>query len=419
MEEEKAVLVGLDIADEYTQLCYFTEAGELFSVSLSKDSSKFRIPTVLAAFAGNSDWMYGEDAAGLVETPTCVKISGLATIACEDSNTVVFDQDYPADIILERFMRRLLNAFKAKTGVTKIAGMVVTSPRINDSFRKNVRSALDTLGVRDASLQMISHLESFMYYVVSQNKDIWINDVGLFDFGRDNFTFYRLSFGRRNTPITVVAEKQDITDKINFKMLAPEEADRLQFAFENTANSILFKQIISGLYFTGEGFESAWADDILKKLCNGRRIFRGQNLYVKGAGYAASLLFGKGENPYFFVNDEVLKSSISVRVMKDGEYSEMELAKIGQHCSDAGAEIEVIMDRTNELDFIVHNVLKKDFICAIMTLDTLVLRDDRTSRLNVRLRFPNRDTCVITVRDAGFGEIYKTNHKIWEQVLKI
>lgn len=419
MEEEKAVLVGLDFSDEYTQLCYFTEAGELISVSLSKDSTKYRIPSVLAAFAGNSDWMYGEDAAGLAETPTCKKITGLASIACRDDNTPVFDQDYPADIILERFFRRLLFAFKAKTGVTKISGMVVTSEKINDNFRKNVRSALDTLGVRDNSLKMVTHLESFMYYVVSQNKDIWINDVGLFDFGRDLFTFYRLSFGRRSIPITVVAEKQDISKKINFSMLDPDEADRLQYVFETTANSLLFKQIISGLYFTGEGFESAWADDILKKLCNGRRIFRGQNLYVKGAGYAASLLYGKDESPYFFVNDEVLKSSISVRVMKDGEYSELELAKIGQRCEDAGAEIEIIMDRTNELDFIVHNVLKKDFICAIMTLDTLVLRDDRTTRLNVRLRFPDRDTCVITVRDAGFGEIYKTNHKIWEQVLKI
>ncbi|MBO7353282.1 MAG: hypothetical protein J6U61_03385, partial [Lachnospiraceae bacterium] len=250
-------------------------------------------------------------------------------------------------------------------------------------------------------------------------KDIWINDVGLFDFEKDGFLFYRLSFGRRSEPITVVAEKTDLTSKINYAMLAPEEADRLMYAFENTASMMLHKQIISALYFTGAGFESAWADGILKNLCNGRRVFRGQNLYVKGAGYAAQLMFDGGADGYLLVGDSVLKSSIAIRAFSDGAYREMELASIGQPCSEAGREIEVIMDKTNELDFIIHNVLKKDFVCAIVTLETLNLRGDRTNRMNIRLRFPNRDTCVITVRDMGFGDIYPTNHKIWEQVLKI
>lgn len=419
MEEEKSILVGLDLADDYTQLCYYTGTGELFSVSLSKDSSKFRIPTVLCACYGSKDWLYGEDALAAVETDTCVRISGI--VECAERNTAVrvFDQDYPADILLERFFRRVLNALKTKAGASKISGMVITVRTLTGELKKNINSALELLGIRGDSLRIVTHLESFMYYVVSQNKDIWINDVGLFDFNADSMVFYRLSFGRRNTPLTVVAESTDLTDTLNYEMLADEDIDRLKYAFDNTTSLMLHKQIVSALYFTGAGFETAWADDILKKLCTGRRIFRGQNLFVKGAGYAAMMLFEGGAQDYFFVDDRVLKSSISVRVFTDGSYEELELARIGQPCSEAGAEVEVIMDRTNELDFIVHNVLKKDFICAIMTLETLSVRSDRSVRLNIRLKFPNRDTCVITVRDVGFGEIYKTNYKIWEQVLKI
>ena len=419
MAEEKSILVGMDLADDYTQLCCYMDTGELTSVSLSADPLKYRIPTVLCALEGNSDWFYGEDAAGILPTPTCVRIDKLVSLAMQDATTEVFGQSYSADLILERYFRRLLNALRLKTGAEKIRGVVITVRTINDALLRNTASALELLGIRADALKVITHLESFMYYAVSQNRDIWINDVGLFDFDRESFTFYRLSFGRRSTPLTVVAEATDFTSKINYPMLSEEDTGRIMYAFENITSLVLHKQIISAMYFTGTGFESAWADDILKKLCSGRRIFRGQNLYVKGAGYAARLLFDGGAENYFLVSDEVLKSSISIRVFKDGGYEELELARIGQNCSEAGGEIEVIMDRTNELDFIVHNVLKKDFICAIVTLETLNLRSDRSVRLNIRLRFPDRDTCLITVRDVGFGEIYSTNHKIWEQVLKI
>lgn len=419
MEETKNIMLGIDLADDYTQVSYYTQGGELFSVSISKDPMKYRIPTMLCAFKDGSDWLFGEDAAFTAESDSCVKVTGLVSRALDNSAAEVFSQSYPADILLERYFRRLLAAVKAKLGEVRIKRIVITAKKVNDNLRRNAGSALELLGVRGENLKVITHLESFMYYVVSQNRDIWINDVGLFDFDSEGANFYRLSFGRRNTPLTVVADRTDLSDKINMSMLEADEIDRLRYVFESTASVILHKQLISALYFTGQGYESAWADDILKKLCNGRRIFRGQNLYVKGAGYAAGLIDSGDDTSFFFVNDEVLKSSISIRAFSDGAYREIMLADAGRPCSGAGAEIEVIMDHTNELDFIVHNVLKKDFVCAIMTLDTLNLRTDRSIRLNIRLAFPDRNTCVITVRDAGFGEIYRTSHKIWEQVLKI
>lgn len=420
MEESRNIMVGIDLADDYTQLSYYTQDGELFSVSISKDPMKYRIPTMLCAFADGTDWQFGEEAAFTVQNESCVRITGLVSLAMGSNSSVdVFGQSYPADIILERYFRRLLAALKAKLGEVRIKRVVITCKNVNDNLRRNAGSALELLGIRGDSLKVITHLESFMYYVVSQNRDIWINDVGLFDFDSEGMNFYRLSFGRRSTPLTVVADRTNLSDKINMSMLEADEIDRLRYVFESTASVILHKQLISALYFTGQGYESAWADDILKKLCNGRRIFRGQNLYVKGAGYAAGLIDSGESSSYFFVNDEVLKSSISIRAFSDGAYREIMLADAGQPCNEAGAEIEVIMDHTNELDFIVHNVLKKDFVCAIMTLDTLNLRNDRSIRLNIRLSFPDRNTCVITVRDAGFGQIYRTTHKIWEQVLKI
>ncbi|MCR5684817.1 MAG: hypothetical protein K6G81_05270 [Lachnospiraceae bacterium] len=419
MEDERSVLVGIDLANDYSQICYYSAGGSYVSVSLSKDPLKYRIPTMLCAVAGSSDWLFGEEAALTSPGETVVRIDNIVELASNDSSMEIFGRNYPADILLERYFRRMLASVRQKAGAERIRGVVLTMKECNDALRKNLYAAFTLLGLPADRIRIIRHTESFMYYVVEQNCDIWINDVGLFDFDLDGFVFYKLSFGRKTRPLTVLVERTDLSDEISFDMLSSGEMDRLIYAFENVAAMMLQKQMISALYFTGCGFESAWADESLKKFCSGRRIFRGQNLYVKGAGYAAKLAFDGGREEYRFIDSEELSSDIMLRVYKDGGYDEIKLAGCGEPYEGAYSKVEVIMDKTNELDFIVHNALKKDFICAIMTLDTLSVRQDRTTRLEIELKFPKRDVCVITVRDLGFGEIRSSGYQIWEQVLKI
>lgn len=420
MPGERSLIVGIDLTNDYSQLSIFSENDELYSVSITNDPQRYRIPTVLCAMYGSGEWLIGDEAMQIPESPTCVRITDIVSCACEGKNRRIFDTEYTPDMILEKFFRRLLGALKVRTGGAVIQSIAITVPHTDPSLVAAIGAAFDRLGILKSDYRIISHLESFMYYVVSQNsRDIWISDVGLFDFDQDGFVCYMLSFGRKQVPLTIVAQKHELTRRLSLRMLELDETDRCLKAFENIVEEIMYRQSVSALYFTGIGFESAWADEVLKRLCSGRRVFRGQNLFVKGAAYAAKL-FVRGESAnYLLVGDDVLKCSISIRVIQNGGYFELPLVEIGQPYMTAAHDIDIIMDETNELDFIVHNVLKKDFVCAIMTLDGLDVRKDRTTRLNVSLSFPNRDTCVITVRDTGFGSIYKTNYRIWEQTLKI
>ena len=422
MDLNNEILIGIDMADDFTQICY-SSGRDQNSVSLSKDPLKYKIPTALCAIKDHAEWFFGEEAVLKADDEDSFFVGALTQLASKNGGIEIFGRFYPPDILLERFFGKLLGRLKEKTGASRIAGIVITLRRVNPLLRSNIIAAMELLGYGEGKVRVITYLESFMHYIVSQNNDIWINDVGLFDFDTEEVIFYKLSFNRKSKPVSVVADKTVLTDTISYSLFSDNDSEKLLNAFENAAELVLHKQIISALYFTGPGFESSWADDNLKKLCNGRRIFRGQNLYVKGAGCAAGLYYGPehetGAEEYRFVTDDVLRSSLCIRVYKDGGYEELPIAAVGDRFEDVDSEIEVIMDRTNELDFIVHNVLKKDFICAIMTLETLRLREDRTTRLDIKVRFPERDICVITVWDAGFGEIYASDHKIWEQVLKI
>ena len=64
-------------------------------------------------------------------------------------------------------------------------------------------------------------------------------------------------------------------------------------------------------------------------------------------------------------------------------------------------------------------LLPSIFPSISMTLDGPVRKERRSTRLQLTFRFINRDTAVVKLKDIGFGEFYKTNYRVWEQILKI
>lgn len=422
MDEERKLIVGVDLGNDFTQLCCYSEAGELYSVSLSSDQGRYKIPTVLLAGGKGRTWLFGEEAIDAVKARPELETYLIRDIVDGLQNNRDFtigERVFKSEELVALFMERLLNTVKEMTGALKLCGVTVALKSLDKVMEAALKQAFMRIKIGPDRLRIISYAESFMYYVVSQQKDIWINDVALFDFDAENLVFYRLMFGRKHQPLTIVSEKTDISDALNFQMMSSLGREQLINSFENVTSMMLKRQVISTVFFTGPGFESSWADEVMKNLCNGRRVFRGQNLFVKGAGYASKLFFEGGEENYLLVGEDNLKSSMAIRVIKDGGYDELPLVNIGDDYTKAKADIDVILDDTNEFDFVVHNVLKKDYVVANVTLDALDLRKDRSVRVNIKIRFADRNTCVITVRDLGFGEIYPTNHRIWEQVLQV
>lgn len=411
------IIAGIDFCFDFTQLCiYNTETLAMDSIALSNDKLSLRTKTALTYSRDPRDWqLYSprhEDNSDYV----CVK--NIYDMAKNDSSMIIDGKEYSADMLLSRFFRRVMNCASQDLDPRSVMSISITIRDHDEVLEKNISKALESYGITKERYRIMTHPECFMYFIVMQNKDIWINDVGLFDFDEMGFRYYALSFGRKQTPMSIVADCNDFSDSIKFSMLQEEEQYRLTFAFENVCQLSLHKQNVSAVYATGNGFETKWADDILKRLCHGRRIFRGQNLYVKGAAYSALLFYEGGNENYLIIGEDDLKSSISLRVVSNAEPIEIPFGSIGQKYTEAGGSCEIIMDDTDEIDFMIHNALKKDFFCAIMTLDALPQRSDKTTRLRVDVRFASRDEAVVTVRDIGFGNIRKTDYRIWEQVIK-
>lgn len=412
------IIAGIDLCRDFTQLCiYNTETLAMDSISLSNDRQSLRTPTSLTYSRDPRDWMLYSPRYNDSSNYVCV--NDIYAIAEEDRTMTIDGREYTPDMFFSRFFKRVLDCISTDFSFDKIKGVTVTIKKHNANLDKYIALGLENNGLSADRYKILTHTEAFMYFVVMQNKDIWINDVGLFDFDEEDFKYYVLHFGRKQQPMSIVAESNDFSDTMKFEMLDEAEQVRLSYAFENVCGVMLHKQSVSAVYATGNGFETNWADDILKRMCTGRRIFRGQNLYVKGAAYSALLFFEGGSSNYLIIGEDSLKSSIALRAVSNAELTEVSFGSIGQNYREAGGSCEIIMDDTNEIDFMIHNALKKDFFCAIMTLDALNMREDKTTRLKVDVRFANRDTAIVTVRDIGFGNVRKTDYRIWEQVLKL
>ncbi len=46
-------------------------------------------------------------------------------------------------------------------------------------------------------------------------------------------------------------------------------------------------------------------------------------------------------------------------------------------------------------------------------------RTDRKARISMRIRFAGADRCIITVRDKGFGEMFPSSYRIWEETIML
>ena len=178
--------------------------------------------------------------------------------------------------------------------------------------------------------------------------------------------------------------------------------------------------MVTTIYVTGKGFDQRWATDALKELCNGRRVFRGQNLFNKGAAYAARMLTDREKTKEFiFLDDDMLTSDISIRTYHNAKMHDVVLAKAGTLWSDIDESIDIIPDNEDEIQITDKNVLTRETRGHILSLSGFAVRDNKTTRFTVRIRFADQYTCIVTLKDNGFGEFYPSTNRIWERYIKI
>ncbi len=416
MDTTRKLIVGYDLCEDYSQLCCYSYKS-FEPVPIQYQDEEGLIPTALCVRKDNGQWLFGEEAVTCASGGQGILIDRLLDKLARGGQVEVSGQSFSAIALMEKYLRKTLTLIKEYFPVEPITHMVVTVRSTQPSLTEGIYAALELLGLEKDRVTIMSHAGAYLYYALSQDKALWRGDVGLFDFSREGLLYYQIKLNRRSRPMIAGIARTDCSETLNHAML--EKPEKQAYIFETLANSLLHKQLVTTLYFTGQGFQGKWAEEVLGRLCVGRRVFLGQNLFTKGACYAAKELSGESSlEEFVLLHDDMITSDIGIRVYKDTRFQEVLLAEAGKPWYEINNSIEIILEGGPEggaeLEIVRRNIMNRDMIREKLQLTGLPKRPDRMTRLEVRLTFRDSSGGKLSVSDLGFGEFYSGSGLITE-----
>jgi len=387
-------------------------------VGIREQDEQCMIPTVLCFKSETKQWLVGEEAISCVAGDYGIPVENLLDKVLWEEVDLA-EQKISGVVLLEKYLLKTLTAIKNHFPTEQITKLVVTVRNTEPEFVDKIYEALSSLGLERDRVVVMSHAGVYLYYALNQDKSLRMNDIGMFEFCKEGLYFYQIHMNRRANPIIAGLLKTDYTDTLNITMLKQKDIDAA-YIFENVANNALYKQIITTLYLTGRGFDGTWDAEVIKNLCIGRRVFLGQNLFTKGACYAAKELAGDlSLQDFLLLNDDMITSSVSVRVYSDTAYRDLKLAYAGENWYEVDQSIEVIPENTVELEIILKNIMTGESSRKILSVNQMPKRPNRMTRLLINLTCKDKFTGLFTVTDLGFGEIYTETGQLVEFIVDL
>lgn len=408
----RTTAMGIDISSDYTQISYVCKGeNEPKSLSVKPGEDKYLIPTIMYKIKNVNDWCIGDDARHRSYENDDESYIVRDLLARVESKEAMYldDVKYTGVDLLKIYLEELLKLTERLEKLGKPDYITVTARKADKTFMKAVYKALEILGFEENRISAISHTESFIYYTLGQKKDIWVNDVALFDFNNEHFSYKKLSIARNKIPNIVTVKEMDYSDEIDMSYLDSERDKRsADEKFLSIINREFYKQIISSVFLTGEGFYSDFAENSLVELCSKRRVFKGHNLYVKGACIAAmEKNLTKTADDYIFQCEGRTKVTIGLMIKHNGRNTAVVLSKAGTNWYEAGAKAEGILDETKSIQLVLSSPYDGCTKNVRIDLSSLPDRPNKTTRIGISLAYINENKCEIAVNDLGFGEFYK------------
>ncbi len=402
---QRTLYVGLDIRDDITQIAVL-------------EPSKEGPDILMAGGEGGGQTMN-------IKTEVEIPGSGLRVQGFLEKiyrqETIYADgrKSNPVNI-LAAFLRRTLSLTKKKYPSESIRMLVVTTEYRELSFITTVYKALEKLGIGKDRALVADRGQSYVYYVMSQKKELWVNQVGMFDFRDSRITYYQMQADRLKRPAIVKVTEKDYSDYAQLFISGEQTDEEKSSIFEGMVHGAIHGQIITSLYMTGAGFENDFAADVMKKLCVGRHLFKGDNLYVCGACYMARELGGERRlDDVVYLGEDIVTSDLTIQVYADAQERELPLVRAGTAWYHIEKEMDLIPDGDQELAVCIKNVVTKKQSVRLIPMDGILGRTDRRARVGIQIRFSGPDRCIMTLRDKGFGELFPSSYRIWEETITL
>lgn len=398
------MILGIDFSRDYAQLAYLDNEGNPQSVSVGTGDN-YLIPSVVCYNSELQEWSAGEEAInkGRLEKSTVYK--KLPEIFNETSGI----KKEEAKKVITTFMSYLLKLAVNFSNGRLMKNVLLTVNEVNPQIIEGLTEVFTDLGYNGEDIKVISHSESFVYYVLNQNKDIWINNVLFLELNNNEFSCRKLNVIKGKQPHVADVSVTDLSNLFSMELVFKEPLGADEILAEYLEEKMK-KYVVSGVYLSGEGFYQDGWQKTLSVLCRNRRVFKGNNLIVKGAAYGAKEFF------HLPVLDKYLiscKGRTRVKVIMPVKYKERDsfitLSNIGDYWHQADSKAECLLEKPTEAVFEIQDIMNRTNESFKIDLREFPNRVPNTTRIEIHFKYLTENTFEIEIRDLGFGEFFKSS----------
>ncbi len=410
MSNSQGAYVGIDINSRNTVLSiYKSNMDEPTTVSTVLGEENYSIPTVLAKRNGMGQWFFGEEAILKSRVKEAVMVEDLFNLALRGQQVFLDSETYQAKDLLVIYFNKLFSIPGPMAAMGEIEKLIICVEQVNLEVMELMNYVASMLKIDSKRIMLIDRNECFYYYALSGKPELFLYSVALFDYSGSNMVSVVMNRNQTTRPQLITL------DVVNHGDINENKDEMFDEIIADTFGSKLF----SSVYLVGDGFDGDWMKVSLSRLCKGRKVFLGKNLYSKGACYAGYVKDGKRDWPFIFIGDNDLKLNLSIKILENNVMKFFTLIDAGQSWYDAKGECEVILDGEPEIEFYLQRPDSREVHTDLLELSDLPKRENRTTRLRIEAR-PISDVAIsIVITDLGFGEIAPASGKSWTHTISL
>lgn len=414
-------VIGYDLSKEYVQMSFCRIDGnnpETFSTDESQE--QYNIPMALCRNRETGQWVIGEEAICCADEGNGQLITGFLQVAKDGGTMFVDKEEYHAKDLLALFLKRSLGMLPVMDTPEKIANITIALRGADVQMIKMLQSAVGLLKVDAERISFTGYEECVFFYMLYQSEELQNHQILVFDSGDENLWSYRLERNHFVKPGIAVVEAKEYTDfKVkDSRYLSKAEKDNKLLEI---ATQICENRVFAGVFLIGEGFYDDWCNSSLRFLCRNRRVFKGNNLFSKGACLAAREKVNSSgyEKSIRYFGMDRLKCNIGIQTWTNGKENHIPLIEAGIHWYEAEAEAEVILHETDTVGITVEYINSRQTAVADFVLEGLPVTPNRMTRIKIDIKMVSENGVVLHATDLGFGEIYPSCGKEWTEEMNL
>ncbi len=411
--------IGMDLCSDFTQLSYYNDIKrEPESVSQLNNKETYLMPNILFYSTDTEHWYVGGEASEARFNENGTVVDGIFENISNEEKLTVAGKEYSYQELFMMMVKLHIDSFLYRYEAAEVRKLVISVENYDPLMFSLLSNLYIDMGIPKESIEITSHLDSGLFYIFNQPSELWNNSVALYDYSADGLNYYRIDISKNKEPKTINVIHEDYTQQISLSKFG-NDTYQMDLDFSKIAEYEGKKAYISAVFLTGVGFSNKWMKKSTNVLCQGRRVFVGQNIYTKGACYRAV----GGEYKFFYdeffvETKENVLSDIGI-TLDDERDTFIPIITGGKQWYNTHGELSVILDDTDTITLIYRNHKTGDEKRETVRIHGLPKRPNKTTKVSLEVEFDSPHEGAVIVRDLGFGKMFPTTNKIYRKEFSI